>query len=167
MYIMSLEFKKFRKAMEIQLNNLNNKINNLSIEDILDNHVKKFEASKSVIEEHISSKEAEIAKLIEDRNKIDSVRDNNRAIKAQIDDIKSKAMNIDVKSLGDTQRFIEELRKDVVVYNKEKYDQTVFNINKLKCDIEKEREELAVYTTKIAKFVGVKTALGLNNVDYN
>jgi len=165
MYIMNFEFQKFKKAVENRLNALDNKINNLSVEDIIDNHVNKFQANVKAIDSQKTEKETMLNILKEEKAQIDAICENNKVITTQIEEIKTRALSIDIKSVGDTQRFIEELRKGIVVYNKEKYDQTVHMIDKLETDLQQHNSQLNAFNTKIAKFEGVKTALHLNGTE--
>lgn len=156
------ELNRLKKNFDTAISNINARIDNLTIETILDRHIGLFINKLNTCSEKIKNIKEENEVLRKEKLEIDNAKEKNKELQSQIENIKAKMLSIDVKNIADTQRYIESLKQDTIYINKDKYTNITDNILSLETKELEVQKEIAMYEDKLVKFNKAKQVLGLS-----
>ena len=161
---MNQELSRLKKNLDGAVAALNSKIDNITIDSILDRHIGGFETKVNACATKIKDDRDELNSLRKKKEELDTVKNKNKDVQSQVDTIKAKMMSIDVKNIADTQRYIESLKQDMVYISKDVYSGLTSDIATLEKRIAESEQEMAIHQDKLNRFKKAKQTLGLSDL---
>ncbi len=157
------ELSRLKKNLDGAITTLNARIDNITIDSILDRHIGGFESKVNLCSEKIKALREESNTLRREKAELDGLKEKNKELQTQIDSIKAKMMSVDVKNIADTQRYIESLKQDTVYISKDRYSNIVESIASTEDKIIELEKEMSVHQDKLNRFTKAKQVLGLSD----
>lgn len=158
---MNFELQRLKKTMDNAIDQLNKRIDNISLESILDKHINNFENQINSITTKLDEQKELLESYKNNKNTIENKKTKNKELQDQINTIKQKMVTIDIKDIAYTQRYIDSVKSEIEFINEEKDLEINKNIDELEQKIQYNENELNKIVEKATKFKNAKQVLGL------
>jgi DNA helicase IV len=135
----------------------------MTIDTILDKHIDGFQKKVDISNTRMLDINTELIQFNQEKAGLDVTKANNKKLEDQINVIKQQIMTIDVKNIGDTQRYLESVKHDVIHISKDKYDNLTDSIDRLQKSLNDEEEALNIINDKLNRYTKAKQTLGLSD----